>query len=268
MKKSRILLPLRPRKNIEVVYRDNILKLLKPLFLLINNRLAKRLKKLEVEYTADSWDEDVETELDKLRKLWDNNPVRILNVVKRFSKNINNTNKADIERIFNGKGINDLEESILVNALDDKVLDAKIRAKTNENVNLIKTIGNDLLSKVETVIYEGAVSGDRAIDISKEIRRISAVSVGRARFIAIDQLGKFYSAVNTSRMHNLGVTKYIWRNSDDRRVRGNPSGKYPNSRYNHWSRGGKTFSFDKPPQDGNPGEAYGCRCFASPILEF
>ena len=50
-------------------------------------------------------------------------------------------------------------------------------------------------------------------------------------------------------------------NIADERVRGNPNGKYPNAKYNHWEREGQIFSVDEPPEDGHPGEPIRCRCY-------
>ncbi len=47
---------------------------------------------------------------------------------------------------------------------------------------------------------------------------------------------------------------YIWRTVGDDKVRGD-----------HAAREGQNFSWDRPPEGGNPGEDYNCRCWAEPI---
>ena len=49
-------------------------------------------------------------------------------------------------------------------------------------------------------------------------------------------------------------THYIWRSVRDDRSRGE-----------HAKRHGQVFSWDNPPEDGHPGEAPNCRCWAEPI---
>ncbi|WP_082074554.1 phage minor head protein [Martelella endophytica] len=49
------------------------------------------------------------------------------------------------------------------------------------------------------------------------------------------------------------TSHYIWRTQHDERVR--PS---------HAANDGNIYAFDNPPATGNPGEAYGCRCWAEP----
>ncbi len=48
--------------------------------------------------------------------------------------------------------------------------------------------------------------------------------------------------------------EYIWRTVGDGRVRSS-----------HAERNGKVFSWEDPPEDGHPGEAYNCRCWAEDI---
>jgi hypothetical protein len=50
------------------------------------------------------------------------------------------------------------------------------------------------------------------------------------------------------------TTHYIWRTRGDDKVRAS-----------HAANNGKTFSTSNPPPTGNPGEEFGCRCWAEPI---
>ena len=53
----------------------------------------------------------------------------------------------------------------------------------------------------------------------------------------------------------MGGTQFIWRSQDDARVR--PE----HQRYDD-----EVFVWKAPPEDGTPGEAYGCRCSAEPVF--
>ena len=53
----------------------------------------------------------------------------------------------------------------------------------------------------------------------------------------------------------MGLTKFIWRSQDDGKVR--PE---------HQAYDDQTFSWKAPPDDGTPGQAYGCRCSAEPVF--
>ena len=53
----------------------------------------------------------------------------------------------------------------------------------------------------------------------------------------------------------MGLTEFIWRSRDDGRVR--PE---------HQAHDDQHFLWATPPDDGTPGEAYGCRCSAEPVF--
>lgn len=53
---------------------------------------------------------------------------------------------------------------------------------------------------------------------------------------------------------SIATGKYIWNTQGDEKVR-----------ESHATRAGEMFSFDDPPEDGNPGEPENCRCWAEPV---
>lgn len=141
--------------------------------------------------------------------------------------------------------------------IENENLTDTLVAKTRENVALIKSIPDEFLKKVETVVFEGATRGHKASSLIKEIQKIHKVTKNRARLIARDQTQKLNSALIQQRQQNLGVTEYIWRTSGDESVR--PS---------HKSKNGKRFKWSDPPKDtGHPGQDIQCRCIAQPIIK-
>ncbi|MGE3713352.1 MAG: phage minor head protein, partial [Alphaproteobacteria bacterium] len=62
--------------------------------------------------------------------------------------------------------------------------------------------------------------------------------------------------LDIQRQRLVGVRRYIWHTQGDERVR--PS---------HAANAGKTFSYDKPPPTGHPGDAPRCRCWAEPLAD-
>lgn len=127
---------------------------------------------------------------------------------------------------------------------------------TEENVGLIKSVDEKYLSEVQEIVFRGARQGRTTKEIAEEIRQRGDVSTSRARLIARDQVSKFYGNLNQIRQTSLGVTRYIWRTAKDERVR-----------EEHAAREGDTFEWSNPPDDGHPGEAINCRCYAEPVLE-
>lgn len=145
-------------------------------------------------------------------------------------------------------------------------LEQEVRAFTKRNVSLIKSIPDRYFAEVENAVYSGVRNGVHHTAIQKQIRERFPVSRNRARLIARDQTNKFNGQLTQLRHQQVGVTKYRWRNVGDQRVRGNPSGRFPKTAHNHWKREGQTFSWNKPPEDGHPGEPVQCRCWAEPLL--
>lgn len=127
---------------------------------------------------------------------------------------------------------------------------------TRENVALIKSIPDDLLSSLETMVSRDLADGVRFEELAVNIEEKFDVAKRRAELIARDQMQKFQGDLNRVRQQDLGVTKYVWNTLGDESVR--PE---------HVARDGKIFSWSDAPEDGHPGEAINCRCWAEPILD-
>jgi SPP1 gp7 family putative phage head morphogenesis protein len=136
-------------------------------------------------------------------------------------------------------------------------LAAETRAFVESNVNLIKTIPEQYLGRVEQMVYDGARRGTSWRDVAANLEDGPYDSSKyRAERIARDQIGKFNGQLTELRQTQAGVSSYVWRTSLDERVRDE-----------HAQREGKKFDWSDPPADGHPGEAINCRCYAEPVLE-
>lgn len=118
---------------------------------------------------------------------------------------------------------------------------------------LMSFLGTRAQSSIEGVSVEGLKAWVR------EELRSRLVETGGA---GIDQdpllngiTRQFDAKLNARRQQALGVSHYIWRSQDDNRVRGT-----------HASRDDQTFSWDERLPGGFPGEDFGCRCIAEPII--
>ncbi len=157
----------------------------------------------------------------------------------------------------------------------DLAADTRAKARTaafvHENVKLISGIGPTLAAEVERLVLAGLTGGQLHEMLAAAIRRKLQISTDRAELIAIDQVGKIVGRINAARQQDLGVTHFYWRTSKDERVRGNPSGKYPNAVPSHFDREGKRYAYADPPKGKNgepelPGTAIRCRCGAEADL--
>lgn len=142
----------------------------------------------------------------------------------------------------------------------------ELRSWSREAAGLITTLEDDAVKQVSLWTNRGIRQGWRWEDIAKNIEDRFDVSRSRARFIARDQTAKLNGELTERRQTQTGVTHYIWRDSRDERVRGNPAGLYPKAIPSHWARNGNRYAWDDPPEGGAPGRDYNCRCTAEPDM--
>jgi SPP1 gp7 family putative phage head morphogenesis protein len=135
-------------------------------------------------------------------------------------------------------------------------------ATIQQNVGLIKSIGDQYLSQVNGIVMRSITEGSAGIE--EALQKEFAVSKRRARLIAMDQTRKAYNTVNVERSRSLGITKGIWVHT--------AGSKEP--RHRHKAYNGKEFDLAKGAPVGNnnefvqPGQEINCRCTFIPVLEF
>ena len=130
----------------------------------------------------------------------------------------------------------------------------------NENVQLIKSIGSQHLSKVEGMIQRSVTEGRNLGEVSKRLQQEFGVTKRRAALIARDQNNKATSAIAQRRQQDLGIVRGIWQHSH--------AGKVP--RQSHVDADGKLFELVKGMYiDGEwimPGQLINCRCTWRPVI--
>lgn len=124
-----------------------------------------------------------------------------------------------------------------------------------QNAALIKSIPEQHMARVESIIRSGVMVGESPKSLAAKIQEAGGVTKRRAQLIATDQIGKANAELTQYRQMDLGIKDYTWITSHDERVRSS-----------HRVRDGVQFSWSKPPEDGHPGMPIRCRCHASPIF--
>jgi uncharacterized protein with gpF-like domain len=170
------------------------------------------------------------------------------------------------------------------------------KAFVHVNVDLITKVQSDVQSDISRIVMGGFQQGKRWETLADEITGSTDLGPGvfdkvetRAELIARDQTTKLYGNLAEKRQAGAGITRYIYRTMEDERVRGDPSGKYPNSKPSHACMDGKVCQWDDPTvyadtieaadkgkwksrkniEKGpgvelHPGQDYQCRCYADP----
>lgn len=116
--------------------------------------------------------------------------------------------------------------------------------------------------KLRLQVSKNVQAGFRAEKLIEQIQQEKKISYNKAKFLAKQETSLMVSKYRQIRYEEVGVRKYIWSTSKDERVRAS-----------HKVLQGRVFRFDQPPvtdlhtmQRNNPGEDFGCRCVAIPVL--
>ncbi|QDH18040.1 phage head morphogenesis protein [Swingsia samuiensis] len=132
----------------------------------------------------------------------------------------------------------------------------------NENVQLIKSIPQQYMAEVNTLVMQSAMAGRDLGTLSSELQKRYGISRRRAALIARDQNNKATATINRKRQMDLGLKEAIWIHST--------AGKYP--RPSHVKAGNDKLRFrldEGALIDGErifPGEAINCRCYWRTII--
>lgn len=251
-----------PKQNqprlIEVAYYSAIVRLLERARQMVELRLRPRLLSLVEEarrLRGDSAREDaggreVDRLMDDLSEAFYDGlmPVRLEELVGTFGEQVSKHQRREL-----------LRQLAAATGVEVPFADVGIRARiadfTAENVQLIKSIPQRYFDQVGQRVISGLREGVRWEEIAEQMQDRFGVAESSAKLVARDQVGKFYGELQQTRQESLGIETYVWRTVSDNRVR--PE---------HEERDGEIFRWDDPPEDGHPGKAINCRCYAEPDL--
>ncbi|MCI8628055.1 MAG: minor capsid protein [Firmicutes bacterium] len=144
-----------------------------------------------------------------------------------------------------------------------------IQKLIEQNATLIKTLPFNIASDITKYIEKETTKGRRAEDLAEEIKiKFTEKTKANAMCIARTEVSKAQSALIRTRAEILNIQWYIWRTSQDERVRNS-----------HKDMEGVLVSWKDPPspeqlskskyQYGkyHAGEIFNCRCYAEPIVD-
>lgn len=135
-----------------------------------------------------------------------------------------------------------------------------LEAASLRNSSLIRGMADDILKRVAQETTNTLIAGESAKDLQARLKRQLEIGDSRARLIARDQTGKLTSDLNRIRQEQAGIESYIWRTSQDERVRPR-----------HRDLQGKEYKYGEPTgaEDGlPPGQPVQCRCVAQGMVVF
>lgn len=143
----------------------------------------------------------------------------------------------------------------------------RIKQEYTQNMQLyITDFAQKEILKLRIQVQENAMSGVRYESMIKTIKDSYGVSKNKARFLARQETNLMVTKFHQVRCEDAGVREYKWKT-----VVGSPL--HP-VRPMHKALDGKIFTWDNPPivndkgEHKNPGQDYGCRCIAIPVVKF
>ena len=176
---------------------------------------------------------------------------------------VNGHTKREVNKMFRDQVVDDSEEPNFVGLMKDKGISDFFMNVAEENVGLIKSIPKLKQPAFKNMLVANLTADMPARQLQAEIVKHFNVTKGRAKMIARDQTGKMNGRLEEYRQKQLGLKEYIWRTSEDERVR-----------EDHKRLDGRKFRWDKPPvvdrrtgRRGNPKQDYLCRCWAEPVFD-
>lgn len=143
----------------------------------------------------------------------------------------------------------------------------RIASEYSNNLQLyIQDFVTQEIKDLRQEVGRNAISGVRYEGMIGSIQKSYGVTANKAKFLARQETNLLITKMTQIRYEDAGVHEYKWRC-----VVGSPS--HP---VRHWHKihDGKTFTWDNPPQTDehggrkNPGQDFGCRCIAIPLVKF
>jgi SPP1 gp7 family putative phage head morphogenesis protein len=133
-----------------------------------------------------------------------------------------------------------------------------------QNVNLIKSIASEHLTKVQGVVLRGIETGHDLGRMTEDLEKTFGVSERRAAIIARDQTAKATNNLSRQRLLDYGVTRGKWLHTS--------SGK--TYRDSHVQMDGEIYDIEQGCYDDDygdyvqPGELVNCHCVCIPVIDF
>lgn len=160
----------------------------------------------------------------------------------------------------------------------DEAKRAALREWAAEQATLVSSIPSTSLGRLSEFVAKHVREGTEVKTIARMLDEQFTIDGNRAELIARTEVAKLNAKVSQDAAQRAGATEYVWRTCEDERVRGNPSGLYPNPTKtgkpaaDHFVLDGTVHSIDDPPvnglngERGHPGQAIACRCIAEYIF--
>ena len=256
--------PVKPLRGLEIQYQRQLMKLGRAMALAVRKDILAPLKREQTSYVADGIAANLARSFTLLNAQFSG--LATISFAQQTAQEfVGKTEKANKKRF--DKAIHRVTGIDPGAILSEEGLQEFTEININNNINLIKSLPNEYLKTVETIVNQGVTSGARYSTIEKQITAklgsANSKLVNRIKLIATDQIQTINAQLSTRRSEKLGIKEGYFRTSEDERVR-KCHAELNGVRYvlskGAWSKTCKKFI--------QPGITdIRCRCSYSPIIE-
>lgn len=189
-------------------------------------------------------------------------------IANKMCNNMYNTNLGDWRKAYRN-GTHGREMYLGIQQEMQGPIGNLLLAQTNRNAELIKNLPIGIAQEITRYVTEQQMRGRRAEDISDDLRnKVPTMTKARSNLIARTECSKADTELNKARSIELGIPAYIWRTSEDGRVRS--SHKHMDKVIVFWNNPPspeKLIGAKHTYGNYHAGEIFNCRCYTEPLID-
>ena len=260
----RTLRPVRPPVAIERAYHKKIRSMLREMNRSLYFWLRAEYRKAEPEIVGDSATTDLRAKLRKLTRVWQKKFDEESTIIATwFATEVQKHTTRNLQNQMKRTKLVDLGFDLKF-AYHSRKERAIFNSIVEQNVNLIKSIASEHLTKVQGVVLRGIETGHDLSRMTEDLEEGFGVSERRAAMIARDQTAKASNNLSRQRLMDYGVKKGKWMHTS--------SGK--TYRDSHVQMDGEIYDLEQGCYDDDygdyvqPGELVNCHCVCIPVIDF
>lgn len=215
-----IAAPIKNNKGDEVTYLKRLNILGRELLKAVQTEVLPFLKANQESYVMDGLSDQLEVIFEVLNKRFTGA------VTAGFAETVATTSINELvaqnEQKFRSsiKGVTGIDPSAIMRA---EGLEDFVKGAINKNIDLIENLSEEYLKTIKIEVYNGVTSGARYSTIAKRITAetgsANAKLKNRIKTIARNEMSTINAQITLRRSEALGITRGIFRTSDDERVR-------------------------------------------------
>jgi hypothetical protein len=167
-KPPRTLRPVKEPRMVELEYYRGLKQYANMMKKYVRENLMKELQNLQPQYTQDGYADDLDSIFNRMRTaLVQSVPIYLsekmvngINIINRgrYSSLLKSSFGVDMEGVLESKGLTEFTQ-----------------AQISKNATLIKSIPEEFIKNIETIVYNGVTSGSDYATIAKNINGIKGV---------------------------------------------------------------------------------------------